>query len=63
VSIDGTCDSCHAPFGDMRIKRTRPHGDDTVSEYTICMTCETLARLGLIFILEMPDGTIKAQKT
>jgi hypothetical protein len=63
VSIDNTCDSCHAPFNTMKVKRTRPLGDDTFSEYTICMTCETLKRLGLIFILEQPDGTIKVQKT
>lgn len=63
MSIDNTCDSCHAPFNTMKVKRTRPLGDDTFSEYTICMTCETLKRLGLIFILEQPDGTIKVQKT
>ena len=61
VRVNGEyyCDACDRPLKFEQATRKR---EDTGEEYQLCMVCYVLERHGLIFILEMPDGTIKVQK-
>jgi hypothetical protein len=53
------CESCELPIGSLSVRRRREDGE---GEHTICEICFKLDKLGLIKILEMPDGSVKVWK-